>query len=127
MRVGLESSSKKMPHQLSGGEQQRIVIARALLNEPMVLLADEPTGNLDPEVAADIMRIFEEINSLSETRLVAPYKLIGLAALSVESAITFLTLFSIQQLIKFWAPKILVLITSCGLYSAIGTCFIAAA
>jgi len=62
MRVGLESASKKMPHQLSGGEQQRIVIARALLNEPEVLLADEPTGNLDPKVAADIMRIFEEIN-----------------------------------------------------------------
>lgn len=62
MRVGLESSSEKMPHQLSGGEQQRIVIARALLNEPLLLLADEPTGNLDPEVANDIMNIFEEIN-----------------------------------------------------------------
>jgi len=62
MRVGLESASEKMPHQLSGGEQQRIVIARALLNEPMILLADEPTGNLDPEVADDIMRVFEEIN-----------------------------------------------------------------
>ena len=49
MRVGLESSASKMPHQLSGGEQQRIVIARALLNEPLLLVADEPTGNLDPE------------------------------------------------------------------------------
>ena len=62
MRVGLESVTKKMPHQLSGGEQQRIVIARALLNEPVILLADEPTGNLDPESANNIMRIFEEIN-----------------------------------------------------------------
>jgi len=62
MRVGLESATKKMPHQLSGGEQQRIVIARALLNEPVILLADEPTGNLDPESANNIMRIFEEIN-----------------------------------------------------------------
>ena len=62
MRVGLESIAKKMPHQLSGGEQQRIVIARALLNEPVILLADEPTGNLDPEAADQIMQIFEEIN-----------------------------------------------------------------
>ncbi len=62
MRVGLESSASKFPHQLSGGEQQRIVIARALLNEPLVLIADEPTGNLDPEVAEDILKLFLEIN-----------------------------------------------------------------
>lgn len=62
MRVGLGSSANKMPHQLSGGEQQRIVIARALINEPFILVADEPTGNLDPEVAEGIMNLFQEIN-----------------------------------------------------------------
>lgn len=62
MRVGLESSGTKMPHQLSGGEQQRIVVARSLINEPVVLIADEPTGNLDPEVAEDILMLFQEIN-----------------------------------------------------------------
>jgi len=62
MRVGLGSIEKKMPHQLSGGEQQRVVIARALINEPQILIADEPTGNLDPDVAGGIMKIFQQIN-----------------------------------------------------------------
>src|SRR6478609_4078986 len=62
MRVGLGASSNKMPHQLSGGEQQRIVIARALINEPIILMADEPTGNLDPEVGDEILNLFKEIN-----------------------------------------------------------------
>lgn len=62
MRVGLGSVTGKYPHQLSGGEQQRVVIARALLNEPAILLADEPTGNLDPEVADGIFKLFLEIN-----------------------------------------------------------------
>src|SRR5690554_7296640 len=62
LRVGLGSAATKMPHQLSGGEQQRVVIARALLNEPSILLADEPTGNLDPDVADGIFQLFQEIS-----------------------------------------------------------------
>jgi cell division transport system ATP-binding protein len=61
LKVGLELKGYKMPHQLSGGEQQRVVIARALLNDPEVILADEPTGNLDPETSESIMQILHEI------------------------------------------------------------------
>ncbi|HEY0769507.1 MAG TPA: ATP-binding cassette domain-containing protein [Sphingobacteriaceae bacterium] len=73
MQVGLGSVEKKMPHQLSGGEQQRIVIARALLNEPQILLADEPTGNLDPDVSNGIMRIFQMINKSGTAILMATH------------------------------------------------------
>ncbi len=73
MQVGLGSVEKKMPHQLSGGEQQRVVIARALLNEPQILLADEPTGNLDPEVSAGIMKIFQQINKSGTAVLMATH------------------------------------------------------
>lgn len=61
-QVGLPEVMHKMPHQLSGGEQQRIAIARALLNDPLVILADEPTGNLDPEMSIEILKLFFEIN-----------------------------------------------------------------
>ena len=71
--VGLNNSSSKMPHQLSGGEQQRVVIARALLNNPSILLADEPTGNLDPDVADGIFRLFQEINKNGTAILMATH------------------------------------------------------
>src|SRR5688572_27711434 len=73
MQVGLGSVDKKMPHQLSGGEQQRVVIARVSLNEPQILLADEPTGNLDPEVSNGIMKIFQQINKSGTAVLMATH------------------------------------------------------
>jgi cell division transport system ATP-binding protein len=73
MQVGLGSVEKKMPHQLSGGEQQRVVIARALLNEPLILIADEPTGNLDPEVAGEILKLFQQINKSGTAVLMATH------------------------------------------------------
>ena len=68
--VGMERKAHKMPHQLSGGEQQRIAIARALLNEPEVIIADEPTGNLDPETADGIMQLLTNINKEKGTAVV---------------------------------------------------------
>ncbi len=73
MMVGLSSSIHKYPHQLSGGEQQRVVIARAILNEPHVLIADEPTGNLDPEVSDEILQIFKKINNAGTAILMATH------------------------------------------------------
>jgi cell division transport system ATP-binding protein len=73
MRVGLGAISSKMPHQLSGGEQQRVVIARALVNEPTILIADEPTGNLDPDVSEGILKLFEEINNAGTAVLMATH------------------------------------------------------
>jgi cell division transport system ATP-binding protein len=73
MQVGLGAVEKKMPHQLSGGEQQRVVIARALLNEPVLLIADEPTGNLDPEVSHGILKVFQQINKSGTAVLMATH------------------------------------------------------
>ncbi|MFN8310448.1 MAG: ATP-binding cassette domain-containing protein [Chitinophagales bacterium] len=68
--VGIDGKGKKMPHQLSGGEQQRLVIARALLNNPPVIIADEPTGNLDPETSNEIMNLLIRINRLHNTAII---------------------------------------------------------
>lgn len=71
--VGLQHKMHSYPLQLSGGEQQRVAIARALINEPVLLLADEPTGNLDPDLAFEIMQIFKRINARGTTVLIATH------------------------------------------------------
>lgn len=71
--VGMTGLKTKMPHQLSGGEQQRVVIARALLNNPDIILADEPTGNLDHDTSIDIMELFRKINSEGRTIIMATH------------------------------------------------------
>jgi cell division transport system ATP-binding protein len=73
LQVGLPNVGQRLPHQLSGGEQQRIAIARALINEPKLLVADEPTGNLDPIVGAEILRIFKAINNSGTAILMATH------------------------------------------------------
>ena len=71
--VGLRHRSNAYPNELSGGEQQRIAIARAIVNDPVFVIADEPTGNLDPETSWDIMEIFKEINSSGTTIVMATH------------------------------------------------------
>ncbi len=71
--VSLTYKGYKMPHQLSGGEQQRVVIARALLNDPEIILADEPTGNLDPETSENLLKILKEINKNERTIIMATH------------------------------------------------------
>ncbi len=72
-QVGLETKVRRFPSELSGGEQQRVAIARAIVNKPKVLIADEPTGNLDPETSEDIMDIIERINDQGTTIIMATH------------------------------------------------------
>lgn len=72
-KVGMKSMAHKMPHQLSGGEQQRVAIARALLNDPDLILADEPTGNLDPQTSVEVMEVLRKINQNGKTIIMATH------------------------------------------------------
>lgn len=72
-KVGMKTKGFKFPHELSGGEQQRIAIARALLNDPELILADEPTGNLDPQTSVEVMEVLRDINKNGNTILMATH------------------------------------------------------
>ena len=72
-KVGMKTKGFKFPHELSGGEQQRVAIARALLNNPELILADEPTGNLDPQTSVEVMEVLQEINKNGNTILMATH------------------------------------------------------
>lgn len=72
-KVGMKTKAFKFPYQLSGGEQQRVAIARALLNDPELILADEPTGNLDPQTSVEVMEVLQEINKNGNTILMSTH------------------------------------------------------
>lgn len=75
-KVGLFGKGNKMPHEVSGGEQQRVAIARALINHPEIILADEPTGNLDPETSAEIMKLLQDISKTGTSVLFATHDML---------------------------------------------------
>ena len=72
-KVGMKRKGRKFPHELSGGEQQRVSIARALLNDPELILADEPTGNLDPQTSVEVMNVLQELHQNGRTILMATH------------------------------------------------------
>lgn len=72
-KVGMKDYAQKMPHQISGGEQQRVAIARALLNDPELILADEPTGNLDPQTSVEVLDVLKKINANGKTVIMATH------------------------------------------------------
>lgn len=72
-KVGMKTKGFKFPHELSGGEQQRIAIARALLNDPEIILADEPTGNLDPQTSVEVMKVLQDINQTGRTIIMSTH------------------------------------------------------
>ena len=72
-KVGMKGFANQMPHQLSGGEQQRVAIARALLNDPELILADEPTGNLDPQTSVEVLEVLKNINANGKTIILATH------------------------------------------------------
>jgi cell division transport system ATP-binding protein len=72
-KVGMKNYAAKMPHQISGGEQQRVAIARALLNDPELILADEPTGNLDPQTSTEVLEVLRKINENGKTVIMATH------------------------------------------------------
>ena len=71
--VGFDSPTTKFPNELSGGEQQRIAIARSMLNDPELIIADEPTGNLDPETSMEIISLFKKLNSMGTSMIIATH------------------------------------------------------
>jgi cell division transport system ATP-binding protein len=71
--VGINSPMEKFPNELSGGEQQRVAIARSMLNEPELIIADEPTGNLDPETSSEIISLFEKLNKMGTSMIIATH------------------------------------------------------
>ena len=71
--VGFTSSLQKFPTELSGGEQQRVAIARSMLNEPELIIADEPTGNLDPETSSEIISLFQKLNKIGTSMIIATH------------------------------------------------------
>jgi len=72
--MGLEKKAKRFPHEISGGEQQRVALARALVNDPPIIIADEPTGNIDPELSYEIVELLEGINQCGTTILMVTHE-----------------------------------------------------